>query len=141
MIHKGDWLIVWDADIQDMYVATAVKDEPDELAVNPLVRIHSMIAYPMQRTIGYRDIAMEHAPIPEGTICRMKLVYRGRLGFCEDYEASMQVAMAQMVDSVRGRIKGGLTNLTSMAAQAEYDILARHALGQFGGRPRPLMDH
>lgn len=99
MIHKGDWLIVWDANIQDMYVATAEKDKPDELAVNPLVRIHSMIAYPMQRVIMYQNVAMEHAPIPEGTVCRMKLVCRGRLGFNEDYETALHTALSDKMDA------------------------------------------
>lgn len=137
MLEFGEKVIVWDPDIQDMYTATAAQDEGDELCVNPLVRIVSLICYPIQHAVMAPDFASENAPIPEGTVCRLKLVCRGWLCFGQDYNTAIADARRQMLDGVLRRIErssGGLMNLTGAAARAEYEILLRHEKGLHASR-------
>lgn len=140
MLTAGEKVIVWDPDIHDMYTAEAAQVETDELRVNPLVRIVSLICYPMQHAVMAPDYASENTPIPKGTVCRLKLICRGWLCFDQDYGAALTDARQQMLDSILKRIdKNGnrLTNVTTAAARAEAEILLRHEKGKYA--PRTLM--
>ena len=139
MLKQGDLVIVWDRDIHDMYVAAVAQDTANEMRVNPLVEIKSMIAYPLQRTGGFWDVTLDNAPIPAGTVCRLSFICTALPCFTgEDYAQSLDRALAQMIANVRQRMDGNLANRDTVVAIQENDILARHKLGEFR-RDRPLM--
>ncbi len=140
MIHQGEKLIVWDSSIQDMYAAIAEEDAAVEQERNLLVRICGVIAYPMQRTITYANMPNEQAPLPEGTICRLRLICKGWLCFDLAYEPSLAAARALLEESVLERMQRNgnrLDSVTATAARAEYEILLRHKRGIY--KPRLVM--
>lgn len=147
MLENGEKVIVWDPDIQDMYTAEAAQVEADELRLNPLVRIVSLICYPMQHAVMAPDLPSENAPIPKGTVCRLKLICRGWLCFNQDYDTALADARQHMLEGILARIdRSGnrLTSITAAAARKEAEILLAHEAGRYGartlmGRDEPLV--
>lgn len=140
MITKGEKLIAWDSTLQDMYTVTAAQDERDELEVNPLVQVCGVICYPIQHAAMSPDRASECSPLPEGTVCRLKLICKGWLGFDSNYPASLKAARDLMIDSILTRLNGygnRLDSITNAAARAEYELLKKHEKGSYA--PRTVM--
>ena len=137
MLNYGEKVIVWDSDIQDMYTAEVAQVETDELHVNPLVKVVSLICYPMQHAVMAPDLPSENAPIPKGTVCRLKLICRGWLCFDQGYETALADTRQHMLDSILARIdRSGnrLTSITAAAARKEAEILMEHEAGRYGAR-------
>ena len=89
MIHKGDIVVVRDPDLLDMYTGEAMRDE-DERKRNVLVRIRTMLRYPIQHAIIRPDCASENPPIAAGAVCRLEYVrtVETRDRAYSDYEAT-----------------------------------------------------
>lgn len=147
MIAKGEKLIVWDSTLQDMYTATAAQEETDERNVNPLARICGVIYYPIQHAAMFPDQPSEHAPLPEGTECRLKLICCGTwLCFDGDYSASLAAAREQLKQTLMDRLARGGNRLDSVmlaSARAQLEAIHRHEQGKYPtrmvmGRDRPF---
>lgn len=136
MIRKGARLIVWDSTLEDMYTAIAEQDEPDELNRHPLVRICSVILYPIQHAAMFPDQASNHAPLPEGTVCRLKMICPGWLCFDTAYGPSLEAARAQLEESLRG-YEGRPGSRMEAAARESLQMLQQHRRGLYP--PRSVM--
>ncbi len=147
MITNGEKVIVWDPTAEDMYTAVAVEDTTNEFSKNPLVKICGVVKYPMQRAALFADCASETAPIPGGTVCRLRLICKGWLCFESSYPDSLDAARDLMIEDALSRInqEGRATGgISSIAAKNELEILLRHRKGEYAprtvmGRDRPLI--
>jgi len=140
MIKTGEKLICWDSTKQDMYTVTAAQDTDNEMEVNPLVKICGVILYPMQHAAMFPDTASECAPLPEGTVCRLKLICKGWLCFALDYAASLKTARDLMMESTLTRLNRSgnrLDNVINAGARGEFEILIAHGKGKY--QPRSVM--
>lgn len=136
MLARREKVIVWDAAIEDMYAAVTAQDEADELQVNPLVEIRAVIHYPIQRAAMFPERASECAPLPEGTVCRLKLICKGWLCFDGTYEKTLCEARNLMIDEVMTRMSR-CNGIRYEAARAEFDLLMKHRRGEYA--PRTVM--
>lgn len=132
MLKAGKPIIVCDPAIWDIYCATVVQDEPDEIKRNPLVRIEGMIRYPTQQALIYSDIANENVPIPYASTCR--LMFCGSCAHAINTDATFYNASVQQARKVEigywqlMMANGALEKL----AQDIIDILHRHIRGEYG---------
>ena len=141
MIYTGDKLIAWDSNLRDVYFAIAAKDEANDTHVNPLVRIVSVIRYPMQCSIMFPDYASENCPIAQGVTCRLVVVMVVPSGsayetFETDYQTSLNTARETLIQSLETRVKlsGGDPFLYGMeCAKKQLEILYRHRQGEYKG--------
>lgn len=140
MITQGEKLICWDTTKQDMYAVIAVQDAMNEMDVSPLVRICGVILYPMQHAAMFPDTPSECAPLPKGTVCRLKLICKGWLCFNADYAASLKSARDLMMESTLTRLNRSgnrLDSVTNAGARAEFEMLVAHGKGKY--EPRTVM--
>ena len=92
-------------------------------AVNPIVRVLAVLAYPRQRAIYWPEVVSEAAPVPGGCICRLPFLREateeeaGRYGSWEQSAAELQRAY-----------------LARCGSEEEAEILRRHLEGRY--RPR-----
>ena len=86
--------------------------------INPLVKIGTVVWYPIQHCVAWPDRTRENAPLKEGTVCRMALkkVYHGRT--YTTYEESLEKA-----------IRVARTNAKRAGRWDIDEILARHEVG------------
>lgn len=120
MVHKGDFIIVKDRDIGDMYCGQTEIDTPNETAINPLVKVVYMLRYPVQHALVYTDVPNENPPLMYGEKARLSFVRR-----CAPneetllpYDDSFDLAIAQAISEA--------------ATDAEREILEKHKRRDFG---------
>lgn len=143
MIHKGDIVVVRDPDLLDMYTGEAMRDE-DERERNVLVRIRTMIRYPIQHAIIRTDCASENPPIAAGAVCRLEYVrtVETRDRAYSDYEATR----ARCLEEYHRRRKrlydaDEASPIKRYHVDAEeFAILERHRRGEYRTR-RVVIDH
>lgn len=128
MLHKGEFIIVADLDLCDMYCAQVEKDQQNEVKQNTLVRVLYMLRYPMQHAVFWKDVANENSPLKRGELARLSFIRR--CNPCEEnamtYDDSFTVAIKQAV--------------IDAATDGERAILERHLRGIFG-KLRAMIRH
>lgn len=122
MIPKGTPVVVCDPDIRDAYNAILAEDWNEQGIKVPLVSIQTIIRYPIQTAVVYKDYANENPPLKSGQLCRLHFrAIRSTTDTFEDYERSFKRALMLAI---------------KQAEQAGRDdclaILRRHEEGKFG---------
>lgn len=143
MVRKGEIIIAHDPDLRDMYCCEVV-DSGEENVKNLLVKILYPIAYPIQHSIIFPDIASENAPIGEGVVCRLKFVRRVETH--DKHFRGYQLMLDKCRNDYRQRRrrcyeydKANGSNRYKVNP-AEFDILDRHDRGEYQAR-RVLCTH
>ena len=139
MVHKGEIVVAWDPDLRDMYVCEVVAGD-EETRRNLLCRIISMLAYPIQHAVLDGSIPNENPPLMPGTVARLKYVRREVIsGALQTWEHTFDKCLNEY-RSRRAFLYGEGRRIPEscrtfqMPDAAEFDILARHARGEFKGR-------
>ena len=103
MVKTGTAVIVHDDDLKDTYYATLAEDARDLSKRNPLVKIRSILRYPIQHAIIWPDVASEHAPVREGHVCRLRFLRFAEEGdtILGDYAESLRSALAEAIREAR----------------------------------------
>ena len=143
MIRKGQIVVVRDPDLLDMYTGEVVRDEL-ETRRNILVRIRTMIRYPIQHAIINPDCANENPPIQAGTVCRLeyvRTVTTHDAAYC-DYEATLARCLEEYYRARKGCFDADAVSATKRynIDPAEFEILDRHRRKDFRAR-RVVMRH
>lgn len=139
MIHKGEIIVARDPDLEDMYVCEVLIGD-EETRRNLLCRVISMIRYPIQHAVLDGSVPNENPPLTAGTVARLQYVHReivcggirsweDSFGKClEEYRGRRAFLYAQ------GRQTPEKLRRFAMPAAEEFEILARHARGEFSGK-------
>lgn len=122
MVKAGATITVYDPDLQDMYIAQVMKDNPKEQSINTLVKILWMVRYPIQHAVLCPSIPHENRPILGGTICRMRFYHHA-----SDY-------MIPYDESFRDAIRDAITAAREAGRKDILEILYRHQQGEYKGR-------
>lgn len=124
MLHKGEWVEVYDRDLKESYIAQVMADHDETSVVSPMVRIAYCLAYPRQTAIIYPDVPNENVPIAEGTTMRMPFLRRCNAPpgtYASGLEAARQRAQAQAQADCRNDV---------------LSILERHERGEYSAKRR-----
>lgn len=126
MVKAGSIVTVYDPDLQDMYVAEVMADNPDEQHLNTLVKILWIVRYPIQHAILCPEVANENPPIMGGTICRLRFYH---------YTSPVLIPFAE---SLRDARQDAITDAQNRGRTDILAILYRHRQGDYG-RKRSVM--
>lgn len=139
MVHKGEIIVAWDPDLKDMYVCEVVIGDEENIR-NILCRVISILAYPIQHAILDGSIPNENPPLMPGTLARLKFVRREIIsGALQSWEYTFSKALSEY-RSRRALLYGEGRRIPEkcrpfqMPDKEEFDILERHARGEFNGR-------
>ena len=146
MLYKGEIITACDPDLNDMYACEVVRGD-EENTRNILCRVLYMISYPIQHAILDGSVPNENPPLAEGTVCRLKFVARhtalhgGTVRYdrsfvrcLEDYRKRRQFLYEEMSGLPEG------IRPVRCPDPREFEILARHARGEFEGK-RVVLTH
>ena len=122
MVKAGEIVTVYDPDLQDMYIAQVIKDNPKEQSLNTLVKILWMVRYPIQHAVLCPDIANENLPIFGGTICRLRFYHRAS-DYMIPYNASLRDALQDAIAAAQDAERNDI-----------LEILYRHRRGEYKGK-------
>lgn len=151
ILKEGTYIITFDSDIREGYLAIVMEDNPDFHRKTTLCKVLRMMHYPHQGAI-LQDTIYERPPIPEGTVCR--LPYGGLANRC-DIESTQ--TYADSVNKCLERYRANVAHYADWAICTLKDprvdpdgiaadnarrqirfrdevlaILARHAAGEYG---------
>ena len=119
MLKAGAYVVVYDPDIQDMYVAQVVKDNHNEQTTSTLVKIIWIVRYPIQHAIICPDCANENPPILGGAVCRLMFLHYAAPIF-PPYHESLRDCLADAISEARGKGRNDI-----------LEILYRHQKGEY----------
>lgn len=139
MVNKGEIIVAWDPDLRDMYVCEVVTGDEENIR-NILCRVISILAYPIQHAILDGSVPNENPPLMPGTIARLKFVRREIVsGALQSWEYTFN----KCLEEYRGKrafLYAQARNVPEKCRQfrapdaREFEILARHARGEFTGK-------
>ena len=139
MVNKGELIVAWDPDLRDMYGCEVVRGD-EENKRNILCRVLYMIQYPIQHAVIDGSVANENPPLAYGQVARLKYVRREvYTGGIMPYGPSVEKCLRAYRDK-RAMMYGILKDVPEKCRRAkcpapeEFDILARHARGEYMGR-------
>lgn len=140
-MEKGDYAVVCDPNIHDMYIAQCIEGAENHLVGNPLFHVLHMIKYPIQRSIAYTDVANENPPLMPEMPCRLQVV---RMANVTDvarakavlYEDSVKVALSVELENASNRHEYARKHPHDKNVRVdprELEILERHTRGEYKG--------
>lgn len=122
MVKAGSIVTVYDPDLQDMYIAEVLKDNPKEQSINTLVKILWMVRYPIQYAILCPSVPNENVPVFGGSVCRLRF-YHYASDYMIPYGESLQDALREAIALAR---EAGRNDI--------LEILYRHQRGEYKGK-------
>ena len=122
MVKAGSIVTVYDPDLQDMYIAEVLKDNPMEQSINTLVKILWIVRYPLQHAVLCPSVANENLPIFGGTVCRLRFYH-----YASDY-------MIPYDESLRDALNDAITAAQEAGRKDILEILYRHKRGEYKGK-------
>lgn len=139
MVNKGEIIVAGDPDLRDMYVCEVVAGDEENIR-NILCRVISMVNYPIQHAILDGSVANENPPLTKGTLARLKFVRREVVsGALQSWEYTFDKCLREY-KSRRAFLYGEGRRIPEKCRQfqmpdaEEFDILERHARGEFRGK-------
>lgn len=121
----------WEPEHGDIYLAELIDASArgHDPAPNPIVRILTIIKYPMQRAITDERVPHETPPLGEGTLCRLPVLPSIPAGaeLYFPYEKGLELALD--------------TALREARSDEERAILQRHKEGSVRGKRAVLFLH
>ncbi|MBR1584588.1 MAG: hypothetical protein IJ662_03510 [Clostridia bacterium] len=121
MKDTAEYAVVWDIDLTDRYIAEIV--EHGRFGANPLCKVITILSYPIQHAILYRDVANENAPYPCGAITRLTVIRpisADEARKAPPYPEALKAALSAALDAARVVGDGPVIEILERHANGEY---------------------
>lgn len=120
----AEYAVVWDKDLTDRYIAEIV--EHGRFGANPLCKVLTILSYPIQHAIIYKDVICENAPYPIGAIAHfavIRFISTDEAMKAPPYPEALKAALSAAMDAAR-----------AAGDKPVIEILERHANGEYHTR-------
>lgn len=124
MKDAAEYAVVWDVDLTDRYIAEIV--EHGRFGANPLCKVITILSYPIQHSIIYKDVICENAPYPVGAIAHftvIRSISEDEARKAPPYPEALKLALSAAMDAAR-----------AAGDKPAMEILERHASGEYHRR-------
>jgi hypothetical protein len=124
MKDAAEYAVVWDTDLTDRYIAEIV--EHNLFGANPLCKVITILSYPIQHAIIYRDVPNENVPYPYGAIAHftvIRSISEDEVRKAPPYPEALKLALSAAMDAAR-----------AAGDKPTMEILERHANGEYRKR-------
>lgn len=124
MENAAEYAVAWDKELTDRYIVEIV--EHGRFGANPLCKVITILSYPIQHAIIYRDEPNENAPYPCGAIAHFTVIRpisEDEVRKAPPYPEALKLALSTALDAAR-----------AAGDKPIIEILERHANGEYHKR-------